>query len=62
MAELGWSYKEELLEVIFSDGRFQVFSDNLRDYTEISLLEDNNCAFDEIVLEAKFWEMSQYRY
>lgn len=50
---MGWSYKEELLEVVFSDGRFQVFSDNLRDYTEISLLEDNG-AFDEIVLEAKF--------
>lgn len=51
MVELGWSFKEELLEIVFADGRFQVFSENLRDYTEVLILEDNNY---EIVLEAKF--------
>lgn len=52
MAEIGWSKKEELLEIIFSDGRFQVLSDNFQDYTEILLLEDEGK--DEIILEAKF--------
>jgi hypothetical protein len=52
VAEIGWSVKEELLEIIYSDGRFQVLSDNFQGYTEILLFEDQG--IDEIVLEAKF--------
>lgn len=51
MAELGWSQKEELLEIIYSDGRFQVYSDDYQNFTEIYILENEP---DEIVLEAKF--------
>lgn len=39
------------MEIIYSDGRFQVLSDNFSDYTEISILDNRQ---DEIVLEAKF--------
>ena len=53
MAELGWSHKEELLEIIYTDGRVQVMSDNLTDFTELSFF-DHNGGDDEIVLEAKF--------
>lgn len=39
------------MEIVYSDGRFQVFSENFQDYTEISLFDDE--LSDEIILEAK---------
>lgn len=50
---MGWSEKEELLEIIYSDGRLLILSDNYKDFTEVSILEE--ISEEEIVLEAKFF-------
>lgn len=49
---MGWSSKEELLEIVYSDGRLQVLSDNNEDYTEVMILQEEDG--DGEVIEAKF--------
>lgn len=55
VASIGWSHREELLEIVFVDGYLQVYTEDFGNYKEFQILTKKS---NEKIIEAQFFEDS----